>query len=195
MKNISFSIALSFFILSSCTSHSKKILVYASSDIQVDPYQTQITVGDGTTHHEKELDFSGSAPVTLQIQSPSGKFTLEAKDDGLFIVNLKNDTVVGSFQHVGTNTAEPRISQEELKQRIDSLRQLILGQNQSASQRNYFIPPGKIGKITGVTGAQVFGPFTSIPNSFDAGSVPEIYKFYTNREVREIIDRLSKMVQ
>jgi hypothetical protein len=193
MKSLFLWYCAGLIFLSACTSHSKKILLYASSEIQVDNSQQNITVTDGTTHHEKELEFSGSAPVTLNVQTPAGKFTLEAKEDGLYIANLKTDTVVGSFQHVGTEAGEGRITQDQLTQRIDSLKKLVLGQNQSVVNRNYFIPPNKISKITTATNAKIFGPFTSIPGSFDAGSVPELYKFYTNGEVRDIIAKLSGM--
>jgi len=192
MKKIFPVVLITSIIISACAGHHKKILVYASSDIQVDNTQKNITVTDGTTHHEAELEFSGSDPVTLNIQSPSGKFTLEANGDGLFIANLKNDTVVGSYQHVGT-TSNTVITQEELKHRLDSLQQLVVGQNASEANKNYFIPPGKIARISSVTNAKVFGPYTTIPSGFDAGSVPEIYKSYTNKEVREIISRLSAM--
>jgi hypothetical protein len=193
MKKILLPAAVSLVLLNSCASHHKTVLIFASSDIQVDNTQKNINISDGTTHHEKELTFSGTDPVSLNIQSPAGKYTLEASDDGLYIANLKTDTVVGSFQHVGTGSGEARITQEELKQRIDSLNQLVLGQNLSPANKNYFILPGKIAKISSAADAKVFGPYTSIPGSFDAGSVPEIYKFYTNQEVREIIANLSKM--
>ena len=193
MKSLFLFCCSGLIFLSACTSHSKKILVYASSEIQVDNSQQNITLTEGTTHHEKELDFSGSAPVTLNIQTPAGKFTLEAMEDGLYLANLKTDTVVGSFQRVGTGGGEGRITQEELSQKIDSLQKLVLGQNQSIANRNYFIPPNKISKITTVTNAKIFGPYTSVPGSFDPGSVPELYKFYTNNEVREILARLSGM--
>lgn len=182
-------------LLASCASHQKKILVYASSDIQVDNSQKNIALTEGTTHHEKELDFTGNDPVTLHVQSPAGQYDLVVAGDGLFIANLKNDTVVGSYQRVGVDTGEARISQEQLTRQIDSLRQLVLGKNLSPSNRNYFIPPGKIARITGAVNAKVFGPYTRIPGSFDAGSVPEIYKFYTNSEEREIITKLSSMSQ
>src|SRR5215813_12336158 len=87
-----------------CTSHQKKIILYASSDIQLDNSQKNITVTDGTTHHETELVFSGSEPVVLNVQSPAGKYSLEAKEDGLYIANLKTDTVVGSLQRVAEHT-------------------------------------------------------------------------------------------
>jgi hypothetical protein len=178
-----------------CKGHEKKILVYASSDIQADNTKTNITVTDGTTHHEQELLFTGSDPVTLNITSPQGKYTLAATDDGLYIANLKNDTVIGSFQHVGSDNGTATITQDALKQKLDSLQQLLSGQNVSDANRNYFIPPGKIAKITSQTQAKVFGPFTTIPGSFDAGSVPEIYKFYSIKEIREIIGNLQKMTK
>lgn len=180
--------------LTACSSHDKKILVYASSDIQVDETQKNITVSEGSTHHEKELDFTGSDPVTLNIQTPSGKFSLQATEGGLYIVNLKNDTVVGSYQHVGADDGKVQMMpQDVLKQKLDSLHKLIVGENVSPAAKNYFIAPGKIAWITAERKAKVFGPFVTIPGDFDAASAPEIYKFYTNKEVREIIDNLSKM--
>ena len=181
--------------LSACKGHTKKILVYASDKITVDESQKNITVanGDGTTHHEQELDFATGDPVTLNIETPQGKFTLTAPDDGLYIANVKTDTVVGSKQHVGAEGGEARISQEALKQKLDSLEKLTMDQNVSEANQNYFIAPGKIVRITGETRAKVFGPFTTIPGSFDAGSVPAIYKFYSMKEMREIIANLKKM--
>jgi hypothetical protein len=177
--------------LSACKGHEKKILIYGSSDIKVDDAKQHVTVSEGTTHHEQELDFSSGSPVTLDVQSPQGKLSVSAVDDGLYILNLKMDTVIGSYQHVGAN-AKNNVSQDEAKHDLDSLQKLVLGQNVSEANRNYFIAPGKIVKVTAETNAKVFGPFTSIPGSFDAGSAPEIYKFYTLPEVREIIERLEK---
>ena len=194
MKKIFFAGIIISITMVSCAGHHKKILVFASSDIQADNTQKNITVTEGTTHHETELEFSGGDPVTLNIQTPTGKFTLDAKDDGLYIVNLKTDTVVGSFQHVGA-TATSSITQDQLAHQLDSLQQLIVGQNTNAANKNYFIPPGKIEKVSTNTNAKIFGPYTTIPASFDAGSVPEIYKFYTNKEVREIIAKMSAMTK
>ncbi|MHA4808193.1 hypothetical protein ACX0G9_08795 [Flavitalea flava] len=195
MQRLSTSMSLLVFVVSmaACKSHSKKIIVYASSKIEVDDSKKNITVTEGTTHHEQELDFTGADPVTLNILSPSGKYTLVAADDGLFIANLKPDTVIGSYQHVGADDAASRITQDALKQKLDSLQKLVTGENVSAENKNYFITPGKIDKITSETKAKVFGPFTTIPGAFDAGSVPEIYKFYNIKEIREIIFKLKGM--
>ena len=184
---------LSFVVfLSACTSHQKKILIYANSNIQVDESQKNITVTDGNTQVERELNFTGSDPVVLNISCPQGHFTLEAREDGFWLANLKKDTIVGSLQRTG-NTAHNRITQEELNHRLDSLNQLVKGMNVSAQAKNYFIAPSKIEKISDNTNVKIFGPFTSIPNDFDAGSVSEIYKFYNLSEVNTIIQKLTEM--
>jgi hypothetical protein len=178
--------------LNACRSHEKKILVYANSNIQVDDSQKNITITEGNSQVEKELDFSGADPVVLNISGPQGRYTLEAKEDGYWLANLKTDTILGSLQHTGT-VAHTRITQEELKHQLDSLTQLVKGTNVSSQSKNYFILPNKIEKISNVTSVKIFGPFTSIPNDFDAGSVSEIYKFYNISEVNTIIQKLTEM--
>jgi hypothetical protein len=127
------------------------------------------------------------------VESPQGKYSVTIPDDGLYIANLKTDTVVGSRQHVGSEEGETHISQDDLKKKVDSLNQLIMDRNISEANQNYFIAPGKAVRITPDTKAKVFGPFTTIPGSFDAGSVPAIYKFYSMKEMREIIANMQKM--
>jgi hypothetical protein len=182
-------------VFSACKGHEKKILVYASDKITVDESQKNITVanGDGTTHHEQELDFSSGDPVTLNVQTPQGKYTLTVPEDGLYIANVKTDTVIGSKQHIGAEGGESRITQDALTQKLDSLKKLVADQNVSEANQNYFIEPGKIARISTETKAKVFGPFTTVPGGFDAGSVPAIYKFYSMKEMREIVANLAKM--
>ena len=73
------------FLLSACSSHQKKILIYANSNIQVDESQKNITVTEGNSQVEKELNFSGSDPVVLNITGPNTHYTLEANEDGLWL--------------------------------------------------------------------------------------------------------------
>lgn len=191
MKYSGFLFVSAVLSLAACKSHQKKILIYASSNITVDDSKQHVTVTDGTTHHEQELDFTTGSPVNLDVQSPQGKLSVSAVDDGLYILNLKPDTVIGSYKHVGT-TARTSISDQELKASIDSLQKLVADQNVSEANRNYFVAPGKMVRITSNTDAKVFGPYNTIPGAFDAGSVPELYKFYTINQVRELIDHLKK---
>jgi hypothetical protein len=178
-----------------CKGHDKKVLVYSTGDIQVDNTKQHITVSDGSGHREQELEFTGGDPVALDAQSPAGKLSLTVQEDGLYILNLQHDTVIGSFQHVGADNGEAKISQDMLKQKLDSLQKLTRNENVSEANRNYFIVPGKMVKISSNSQGKVFGPYTTIPGSFDAGSVPEIYKFYNIGEIREIIANLQKMTQ
>ena len=192
MKKTSWLLLSALILLCACGSHHKKILLYANSNIQVDESQKNITVEEGNTQVEKELDFSGADEVTLNITGPQGHYTLVAKNDGYWLANLKSDTVLGSMQHIGLK-AQTRITQEELKKQLDSLTLLVKGANVSAESKNYFVPPGKIVKISDNTNVKVFGPFTSIPNDFDAASVSEVYKFYNLSEVNKIISKLTEM--
>ncbi len=191
-RNSTFLLLLVVAGFTACKGHEKKILVYANSEIQVDNTKQHITVTDGGPHHEQELDFASGDPVTLDVQSPSGKLSLSATDDGLYVLNLKTDTVVGSKQHVGAEGGGT-ITQNALTQKLDSLKKLAADQNVSDANQNYFIIPGKMVKITTETQAKVFGPFTTVPGGFDAGSVPAVYKFYSMKEMREIITNLQKM--
>lgn len=181
-----------FVLLSACTSHQKKILIYANSNIQVDDSQKNITVTEGNTQVEKELTYNSADPVILNIAGPHGNYTVEAKDDGYWLANLKADTIVGSMQHTG-NERQSRVTQEQLKIQLDSLNKLVKGANISAAAKNYFILPGKIEKISNLTTIKIFGPFQPVPPSFDAGSVSEIYKFYNLSEVNTIIAKLTEM--
>lgn len=178
-----------------CSCHHKKVVVYADSDIQVDDSRKNISVSDGTTFTVKELDYSGGGALEIQAQWPKGKLVMTAAgDDGLFIANLTADTIVGSYQRVGADNGQVKLTTDQLKYTVDSLYQLTGGLNIAPQNRNYFIPPGKVVRISENINAKIFPPYTKIPGGYDASETPEVYKFYTNREVREIIDRLSKMI-
>jgi len=195
MKKLKFLFPVIIIATLTACGHGKKILVYANTDsFNVDASQKNITLTDGTTHQEKELEFGGGT-VTLNIQSGSGKFTLDATDDGLYIVNLQKDTIVGSFQHIGSDNGTVKYTADQVKQVVDSLSQLTMGKNVSAANKNYFIPPNSIVKITANTKATIIGPYNKIPSGFDASSVTELYKFYTNKGVREIVGNLTGMTK
>ena len=194
MKKLLHSLAILTVPALLCSCHQKKIVVYADNDIQVDDSKKNISVTDGTTFTVKELDYGGGA-VDINVQWPKGKLVLTtAPDDGLYIANLTADTIVGSYQHVGADNGQVKLTTDQLKYTVDSLYQLTGGLNIAPQNRNYFIPPGKVVRITENTKAKIFPPYTKIPGGYDASATPEVYKFYTNREVREIIERLTKLI-
>lgn len=180
------------YFFSGCSSEGqeKKVLVMASGKVQIN--DNVITLDPGTTHTENEIKVTNGK---LTVKSPAGSSDFSVPEPGLYILNIKNDTLVGSYQRIGTENSQEVISQENLKTRIDSLKQLMSGSNVNAAKRNFSIPPHQITKISANTNAQIIGPYKKVPGSFEGGKEHEIYKFYTNKEMQEIVDKLSKMVE
>jgi hypothetical protein len=178
------------------TPSNKRVLVLGRGKLIVK--ENNISMNDGSGYAEETVDVMGDKAVTYNVTTPSGKTTLTIPEErGFYIINLKTDTVVGSQQILGKNISSNRvISQEELKGNIDSLTRLTMGQNVSAANHNYFILPNQVVKVSDNMDAKVFGPFTKIPATLDAdknGNAPEIYKFYTNTEMRQLINNFKKM--
>ena len=168
---------------------AKKVLVMASGKVQIK--DNVITLEPGTTHTENEITLSNGK---VTVNTPAGSSDFTTPDAGLYILNIKNDTLIGSYQRMGTDNSQTVISQENLKTRIDSLNQLMAGSNVSAASKNFFLPPNQILKVTANPEAQVIGPYKKVPGSFEGGKEHEVYKFYTNKEMHEIVGKLSKMV-
>lgn len=183
---------LSFLIMmffAACSGKSTKVMVMASG--KVTTQENTITLSPGTTHNEATFEPTGE---TITVNTSSGNKEFSVKEGGLYILNLKNDTIVGSFQPVGTDNSRKVITQEDLFNRVDSLNKLMAGQNVSEAAKNYNIPPMSIARITANTNAQIIGPYRKIPGSFDPSQQHEVYKFYTNKEVAEIVTNVKKML-
>src|SRR5690606_19774094 len=166
------------------------VLVMASGKIQIN--ENTITLEPGTTHNEEELMVNGDK---ITVKSPAGDMDIDVKEGGLYLLNLKTDTIVGSYQRVGTSTEQIKLTREDLKHRLDSMTMLMQGQNISAENRNYCIAPMKMEKITANTQAQIVDPFQNLPRSYDPEKEHEIYKFHTNKEVVEIIEKIRPMTE
>lgn len=191
MKLLSLSSLFLLVLLNSCSSGGgKKVVVMASGKLQVNG--NNITLEPGTTHNEVTLEPDGDS---IQVTAPDGNKGYAVKEAGIYLLNLKRDTLVGSFQRTGTDNSQQVISQDDLFNRVDSLSKLMAGSNVSEAAKNYNIPPFGITRISQNTNAQIIGPFRKIPGSFDASKEHEIYKFYTNKEVAEIIENVKKMLQ
>ena len=189
MKNLSLFIVISIgLMVASCGGNSKKVLVMASGKITIDG--NTVSLEPGTTHNEQEMIVSGD-----KITVKNGTTTTEQAitEPGLYILNIKNDTLVGSYQRVGTESITKRLTQEDLQKNIDSLQQLMAGTNVSAANKNFCIAPGKLAKITVNTNAQIIGPYLKMPSSFEGGKEYEIYKFSTNKEMAETVEKLKKL--
>ena len=183
-------IAWVFFLVGCSDKEVKKVLVMASGKVQVDG--NVITLEPGTTHTENVITVTDGK---LTVKTPSGSSDFNVAEKGIYILNIKNDTVVGSYQRIGTDNSQQVISQENLKMRVDSLSQLMAGTNVNAANRNFCIFPNQLVKISGNTEAEIIGPYKRVPGSFEGGKEHEIYKFYTNKEMQEIVGKLSKMME
>lgn len=196
MKNSSTLLTLCVFslglIISSCGGGGggKKVLVMASGKVTVNG--NTINLQPGTSHNEATFVPEGD---NVTVVSPDGSKEYPISENGYYLLNLKKDTIVGSRQRVGSaETAQQEISLDNLKVRIDSLQQLMAGTNVNEQAGTFNIPPSTIKKLTDNTNADIIGPFKSAPTSFDPNKEYEIYKFFTNKETAELVEKFRKMV-
>ncbi len=175
-------------LIISCGGKSKKILIMASGKITVEG--NTIKVEPGTRHNEELMTVQGDR---ISVNNGSSTTEHSVTEPGLYLLNIKNDTLVGSYKRVGTENTVTKVTQEELQQNIDSLQQLMTGANVNATNRNFCIAPGKLIMITANTNAQIIGPYLKMPASFEGGKEYEIYKFSTNKEIMEVVDKLKKL--
>jgi hypothetical protein len=188
-KLMTLPVIASIALFTSCSGGSKEVLVMGSGKITLG--ENSVTIEPGSRHNEEKLRVTADK---VTITGFAGATEVAVPEAGLYVLNLKKDTLVGSYQRVVEGMGETRITQEILKQRVDSLNQLMSGTNVNAANRNFFLPPGQIAKITTNTNAQVIGPFLRMPTSFEGGKEHEIYKFYTNKEVAELVQKLKPVM-
>ena len=184
-------------IFAACSSNHKKIIVYIKGNSTVNEDAKTITVVDGSGSDEKAISYNTADKVALKVTGLGDDATVSIDQNGLYILNAKADTIIGSYQKY----ADPRLTQtmktqDDLKHDIDSLTLLTQDKNVSAANRNFFILPKTAVKISDNIDAFVVGPFhrmTSIEKVDD--KLPEVYRFYSIQEVRETIEKLTELTK
>ncbi|MEI8074839.1 MAG: hypothetical protein WCH78_08825 [Bacteroidota bacterium] len=191
MRNIAI-VLFALVLFSSCSGNTKRIYIMSKGPAIYDEAAKTITAKDGNGHDEKIINIS-SAAVSLKLNGPTGEASLNLKENGLYILNIKTDTIIGSLQnYVSTNKQKEIMSQDELKVKIDSLQQLVAAKNISAAHHNFFILPNQAVKITDNYEAIIVGPFHQMTTAEKVdGKAPEVYRFYSIREIRETIKKLE----
>lgn len=185
-------------LLASCSggSNTKKVVVMTSGKLTMDASKQKLKLDPGNTHTEEQLVFTTGDKVTLEVSGgPEGTKTFELADEGIYLLNLKVDTLVGGVVKYGSEGRATSISGEQLERMIDSTRQLVEGKNASDASKTYFITPWNIKKISADANVKIVGPYNLIPASVDAdasGKAIEIYKFSTNKQKRETLDDMMK---
>ena len=180
-------------LLASC-SEKKKMIVMSKGPAEVNTDAKTIKATDGSSHEEKEVTLGGGS-TTFKLTAPAGEANIELPGDGLFIINAKNDTIVGGYQNYGDpKLAQKVVTQETLKQQIDSLYLLIEGKNVSAANRNFFILPNQAMKISDNIQSMVVGPYHRMRSAEKIdGKDPEVYRFYSIKEMREMIVKMEAL--
>ena len=195
MKNIIVSL-FAILLFASCANNIKRIVVMSKGPAELDESTKTIKAKDGTGHEEKVVNFS-DAELNLQIDAPAGKTSLVLKEKGLYILNVKNDTIIGSYQnYTAPKLQQNLMTQDVLKLKIDSLQQLTMGSNVSAANRNFFILPNQVVKVSDNLDAIIVGPYHQMRSAEKIdGKDPEVYRFYSIREVRETVAKLVELTK
>ncbi|MHA4843210.1 hypothetical protein ACX0G7_03545 [Flavitalea antarctica] len=190
MKQLTtFATAALFMFLVACSGESKEVLIMGSGKLTLG--ENSVTIEPGSRHNEERLKVTADK---ITVNGFEGVKEIAVPESGLYVLNLKKDTLVGSYQRVVEGSGETKITQDVLRTRVDSLNQLMVGSNVNAANRNFFLPPGQVAKVSTNTQAQVIGPYLKMPTTFEGGKDHEIYKFYTNKEVNEIIQKIRPVM-
>jgi hypothetical protein len=184
--------------LAACSSnHVKKVVVMANGKMTIDESKQNIKLEPSNTHTEEELVFNSGDKITINVESPNGKQTFDVAADGVYLLNLKTDTLTGGMVKYSTEGRSGSMSREQLDRMIDSTQKLIVGQEVSDEKKNYFVIPFNLKKVTDNTSARLIGPYKGIPYKIEqdaSGKPTEIYKFFTNKQQRESLnDLLERM--
>lgn len=180
--------------LSACSSNQKRIVVFSKGTTDINQEALTIKATDGAGHEDKTINLTGKE-IVLTLNSPVGESKVTLTENGYYAINVKNDTIIGGL----VNYSEPEmntrvITQEALRQKIDSLHLLIENKNVNAANRNFFIPPNTAVFLTTNYDAMIVGPFHRMRSAEGKdGKAPEVYRFYSIKEVRETIAKLEGM--
>lgn len=181
-------------LLAACSNAGKKIIVLSKGPAEINTETKTISAKDGTGHQDKTFTVMGEK-VTYNIDAPAGKTSIDFTEKGVYVLNVKTDTIVGSLQHYNDpKQTQTVVSQEELKQKIDSLQLLVEGKNISAANHNFFILPNTAAKITDNLDAIIVTPYHQMLSVEKTdGKTPEVYRFYSIKETREYLEKLISL--
>jgi hypothetical protein len=181
-------------LLASCSSDQKRVVVFSKGSVDINTDTKTIKATDGAGHEDKMVDFVGKT-VELTLNTPSGDAKVTLTENGYYIVNVKNDTIIGSQ----VNYSDPQLSnqvitQEALRMKIDSLHNLVNNKNVGKANRNFYILPNSAVHLTNNFDAIIVGPFHQMRSAESKdGKAPEVYRFYSIKEIRETIAKLEGM--
>lgn len=190
--------AIVFF--TSCSNNQKKILVLNKGRGTVDIEKQSVKIKDGAGSEEHEMIYDTKDKVSIKVKADEKEATVDIPENGYYLLNAKNDTIIGSYQKYSAQKAAPDtftvITQEMIKKSIDSLVALTEGKNVSAANKNYYILPFTAVKVTDNINATIVAPYHNISSIEKEGDKdPEVYRFYSIKEIREKIEKQKAMTK
>jgi hypothetical protein len=191
-------VAFAAILFTACSSNEKKIMVISKGKATIDVTGKTIAVKDGAGSEEAEMLYNTADKVVLKVKSEDKEVAIDIPENGYYILNTKNDTLIGSYQNyteAGSPTDTSKmITQEMIQQSIDSLIALTEGKNVSAANKNYYVLPFTAVKVTNNVNAFIVGPFHNITTiEKDGDKMPEVYRFFSIKEIREKIEKQKAM--
>jgi archaellum component FlaF (FlaF/FlaG flagellin family) len=198
MKPTTIGLLLATVFFASCSSNNKKVMVLVKGTGTVDESAKTITIKGTTGSEEKEMNFNTADKVTLQVNAVEKQTTVDIPQNGYYLLNAKMDTIIGSYQNYSapktTADTTSMITQDVVLKSIDSLQQLLEGKNISAANRNFYILPFTAVKITDNINATIIPPYHQMTTlEKDGDKMPEAYRFYSIKEIREKIAKQKAM--
>ena len=81
-----------------CSGHTKKVIVYANNEADINDQTKTITQKDNEGHLDKEIQFNTGDKVTIKIiQKEGSTANIDIPEDGYYILNAKaKDTIVAA---------------------------------------------------------------------------------------------------
>lgn len=193
MKSLLFSLT-AIILFASCAADQKRVVVFSKGVAEINTDTKTIKASDGAGHEDKIVDFVGKN-VEVTLNTPSGEAKVTLTENGYYIINVKNDTIIGSqVNYVDPQLSNQVITQEALHFKIDSLHNLVNNKNVGKANGNFFILPNSAAHITNNFDAIIVGPFHKMRSAESKdGKAPEVYRFYSIKEIRETIAKLEGM--
>jgi uncharacterized protein YqfB (UPF0267 family) len=192
MKNNTIGLLTLCLLFAACSNQHRKITVFTKGSTQVDAGTQTVTVKDESGNEDNTFDYNGVKAVHVKTTDKTA--SIEIPTSGYYVVNGKNDTIIGSVQNYSVpKSTETVTSQESLKRDIDSLEQLVQGKG--LTKNNFFLLPFTAAKVTDNIDAVFVAPYhqmSSIEKTAD-DKIPEVYRFWSIKDVRATIEHLKGM--
>src|SRR5215212_6000312 len=101
-------------LLAACSSnHVKKVVIMANGKMTIDESKQNIKLEPSNTHNEEELVFNSGDKITLSVDGGKGPKTFDVTDDGVYLLNLKLDTLTGGMVKYSAEGRSGSMSREQ----------------------------------------------------------------------------------